>query len=225
MNLIPVIYENNEIVIVNKPAGAAVQGGEKIAHPLDEELPKQLGYKIYLVHRLDRDTAGLLIVAKTPAAAAKWIKLIGEKQVHKEYCAVCIGTPRNGKKGTITASVEQNGVEKNAVTYYEVTAAVQIPVTDSDETKKSYTLSMLHLTLGTGRMHQLRIHLAKAGCPIAGDDQHGDFRVNKLLRRAAGIKQLMLAAVKLTIPLDGKLQTFEIPLPAHMQNIFDTYFA
>ena len=85
MNDIPIIYQNPEIFIINKKSGMPVQGGEKIAHPLDEELAKQVGQKVYLVHRLDKDTEGLMIVAKTPAAASKWTKLIGKRI----YSCVC----------------------------------------------------------------------------------------------------------------------------------------
>ena len=87
---IPIIYDNSEIFIINKKAGMSVQGGEKVSHPLDEELSRQTGQKVYLVHRLDKDTSGLMIVAKTPAAANKWTKLIGSKEVEKEYIAICI---------------------------------------------------------------------------------------------------------------------------------------
>ena len=70
MNPVSIIYENSEIIIINKPQGVAVQGGQNIAHPLDRELPQQLGYPVYLVHRLDQETQGLLVVAKTPHAGA-----------------------------------------------------------------------------------------------------------------------------------------------------------
>ena len=71
-------------------------------------------------------------------------------------------------------------------------------------------LSKISLILQTGRMHQIRIHLAKQGCPIAGDDQHGNFKLNKLLKKAAGIRHLQLFSVKLTIPLKEGLRSFEI---------------
>jgi 23S rRNA pseudouridine955/2504/2580 synthase len=78
--------------------------------------------------------------------------------------------------------------------------------------------------LETGRMHQIRIHLAKEGCPVAGDDQHGNFRMNKMLRKAAGVKRLMLAAVTLTVPLENDVRVFTAPLPDHMQSFCDSYF-
>ena len=220
MKQIPILYENDEILLINKAAGVAVQGGEKIVHPLDAELSLQEGYKVYLVHRLDRETAGILVVAKNPAAAAKWTKLIGSGRVTKEYRAVCVGIPNGGKTGTITEHIVQHGQDKCAITQYKVLSTGVIGM-DDDEDRR--TLSLLSLTLGTGRMHQIRIHLAKIGCPIAGDDRHGDFKANKLLRKTAGIKRLMLASCRLTLPLGNENATFTIPLPDYMQRIIDKF--
>ena len=225
--IIPVIYENQEILIINKKQGLAVQGGEKIKNPLDKILPEQLGYPVYLVHRLDMETSGLMVVAKSPKAAAKWTDLISRKEVIKEYNAICSGCPER-RKGVFSASIMDRGVKKTALTYYDVvtSAELKVPVTGesgAEEGQESIRLSLLHLTLGTGRMHQIRIHLAENGFPIAGDDRHGDFKLNKLLKKCAGIKRLMLASVKLTVPVDGKPVVFEIPLPEHMKKISDAY--
>jgi 23S rRNA pseudouridine955/2504/2580 synthase len=218
MKTIPIIYENNEILIVNKPAGIAVQGGEGISNPLDRIFSEQVGYKIYLVHRLDQDTAGLMVVAKSPAAAAKWTKLIAGHEVRKEYDAVCIGKLAR-KNGVIAEEIVQHKDEKKAVTHYIVTAEGSVTCADGTV----LPVSLVHLTLETGRMHQIRIHLAKLGCPVAGDDQHGNFRQNKLLRKAAGVKRLMLASVSLSIPAGGRdtadaagQKVFTVPLPEHM---------
>ncbi len=220
-----ILYENSEILLINKPNGVSVQGGAGISYPLDETLSEQLGYKIYLVHRLDKDTAGILIVAKNAPAAAKWTKLIAGDDVQKEYYAVCIGTPAvKGKKkakGVLTGTVEAHGRIQQAQTFFEVekTGTVSVPNSDLERVE----LSLVHITLGTGRMHQIRIQMAKAGAPLAADDQHGNFKMNKILRKC-GIKKLQLAAVRLTIPLGGKACTFEIPLPEHIQktvNAFD----
>ena len=202
--IIPIIYENSEIFIINKKAGMSVQGGEKIAHPLDEELAKQVGQKVYLVHRLDKDTSGLMIVAKTPAAANKWTKLIAGKEVEKEYIAVCIGTLAQ-KQGVINEEIVQHGQTKKAVTHYKVLEEQTV-----EWEGQKIVLSKVSLILQTGRMHQIRIHLAKQGCPIAGDDQHGNFKLNKILRKAAGIKHLQLFSVCLTIPLKEGRQSFKI---------------
>lgn len=223
MNPIPIIYEDTEIFIINKPAGMPVQGGEKIAHPLDEEFAKQVGSKVYLVHRLDKDTAGLMIVAKSPAAANKWTRLIGSKDVKKQYIAICCGK-LNQKKGVISESLVQHGIKKNAVTNYTVEKEWSVEMTEASENNEAaqkicFDLCKIRLLLETGRMHQIRIHLAKQNCPIAGDDQHGNFKLNKQLKKYLKIKQLLLCAVELTVPLNGKNTTFKIDLPEHMAKI------
>ena len=251
MNLIPIIYENEEIIVINKAAGMPVQGGEKIVHSLDRELSVQMGYKIYLVHRLDKDTSGLMIVAKSSAAANKWIKLISSHQVKKEYKAVCIGKPKSSS-GKIKENIEEFGVKKFAVTEYRLEKSFFVspkkkPADSSDsvenvsgkpleknqkiaaQSEKSgvlqngekIELSLVQLKLETGRMHQIRIHLAKSGCPIAGDDKHGNFRLNKVLRKIAGVKSLLLCSFRLVLPLDEGKREFEIDLPSHIKKVLD----
>lgn len=209
MNQIQILFENEEILVINKPAGLAVQGGENISHSLDKDFSQELGYKIFLVHRLDKETCGLMIVAKTSVAAGKWTKLISSKMVRKEYIALCAGTMKQ-KKGIIDENLIQHGEAKNAITNYFVEEEKSFPVTDG-----SVTISKIRLLLQTGRMHQIRIHLSKQGCPICMDDQHGNFKVNKILKKELKIKRMLLASVKLTIPMDGKEKVFEIPLPEH----------
>ena len=209
--MIPIIYENDEIIIINKPAGLAVQGGQGVVHSVDRDFAEQLGYKIYLVHRLDKDTSGLMIVAKTPLAAGKWTKLIGSKIARKEYLALCAGKMPS-KSGIIKEDVIQHGESKAAVTHYRVEKEWTVPY-ENENGAGEIPLCLIRLQLETGRMHQIRIHLAKNNCPIAGDDQHGNFKVNKLLKKVCKIKRLQLAAVKLTIPLEGKEKVFEIEIP------------
>ena len=213
MNTIPIVYENEEIIIINKPAGVSVQGGEGVAHPLDRELPKQIGHEIFLVHRLDKDTSGLMIAAKTKAAAAAWSKLVASRAVKKEYDALCIGI-FSERKGVITDDVVQHGTAKRAVTKYAVSAVCKI---DCGEERLS--LSLVHLTLETGRMHQIRIHLAKKGCPVALDDKHGNFAKNKLLKKYFGAKRLLLCASQLTFPLSGKEKIVRIALPDYFEKL------
>lgn len=233
MKAISVIFENDEILLVNKSSGLAVQGGKGISHPLDEELSRQLGYKIHLVHRLDKDTEGILIVAKSAASASKWTKLISSKEVQKEYSAISFGLPRvNGKilkEGLLESNIEAHGREVFAKTYFSVLKSADVIIEkkvegqeDSGE-KIKMQLSLINLKLATGRMHQIRIQMAEAGAPLCGDDLHGNFKLNKILKKE-GCKKLCLAARKLTIPLDGKMRTFEIPLPDHMQSLIDRFF-
>ena len=214
-----ILYENDEILLINKPNGVSVQGGKGISHPLDTELSTQLGYKIHLVHRLDKDTSGILVVAKNSRAAAKWTNLIAQKEVKKEYIAITIGKPlvdgKPSEKGRIRGTVEAHGRTQEAYLDFTVEKSGVIAA-ESQTDESQIALSLVHIVLGTGRMHQIRIQLAKNGAPIAADDQHGDFKKNKLLRRV-GIKKLCLAAFRLTIPVDGKERVFEIPLPEHIQ--------
>lgn len=222
MNKISILYEDDEILLVNKEYGVSVQGGAGIAHPLDEELSNQLGYKIFLVHRLDRETSGILIVAKNSKAAAKWTNLISTDQVKKEYTALCFGTPvLNGKpctKGKLSGTVEAHGRLQEAVTFFEVVKSGQVTLEPGEDGISTVLdISCLHITLGSGRMHQIRIQMAKAMCPLLADDKHGNFKMNKKARKI-GVKKLHLAATRLTVPVDGKPRTFEIPLPDHMKS-------
>ena len=208
-----VLFEDSEILLINKKYGICVQGGAGVSHSLDEELSKQCGYKIHLVHRLDKDTEGILVVAKNAQAAAKWTRLIGEKSAKKEYYAWCAGIPQiNGrecKNGKLVSNIEQHGRKVSAELFYDIIEEKKISLEE-----KELTVFLVHIVLGTGRLHQIRIQFAKAGAPLLADDQHGDFKLNKLLRKA-GIKKLQLCAKRLTLPLNGKERTFEIDLPSH----------
>lgn len=237
MNEVPVIYENDEILIINKPCGLAVQGGEGIVHSVDRILPGQLGYPVHLVHRLDKETSGLLVVAKTPAAASKYITLLQQHDVKKEYAAIAAGCPKSGK-GRLSDTISRRGREQSAVTFYELvkSTSIRIPADDASgfqgilpdlppslsSEDGSLQFSLLHLTLGTGRMHQIRIHLAQNGFPILADDKYGNFKINKFLQKQFHIKKLALAAIRLTLPVDGKTRTFEVDLPSHMSDALHT---
>ncbi|HBD67897.1 MAG TPA: RNA pseudouridine synthase [Treponema sp.] len=216
MSPLSVLFEDDELLIINKPASLAVQGGKGIFHSLDNELSEQVGYRVHLVHRLDKETSGILLVAKNSTAAAKWTNLIGQKEVVKEYLALCIGQPLiKGKplsKGVFTTSVTAHGKTQNAKTDFEVLASGIVA---------DLPLSLLRLTLGTGRMHQIRIQLAQNGCPIVADDQHGNFKLNKVLSKA-GIKKLCLCAFRVTLPLKKEgVKTLSVPLPAHFQKALE----
>lgn len=229
---IPILYETDEIFVINKPAGVSVQGGAGISHPLDAEFSRQVGFKVFLVHRLDKETCGLMLVAKSAAAASRWISLVASRQVQKEYTAVCMGIPVLGGKpcrsGTIRASVSKNGRELPAVTDFSVEKTRSVSFytgegfpeqDDASGTgsggKISLELSLVRLLLGTGRTHQIRIHLASVRAPVCGDDKYGNFRLNKAARKQLGIKNLLLCASGLSIPVDGTFRRFEIPLPPY----------
>lgn len=227
MNNVPVIYENDEILIVNKPCGLAVQGGEGIVHSVDRVLPEQLGYPVHLVHRLDKETSGLLVVAKTAQAASKYITLLQQHNVRKEYAAIAAGCPKS-RKGQLTDSITKRGREQSASTSYELVKRAEA-VCDAETLPSGIIskdgrleFSLLHLTLGTGRMHQIRIHLAQNGFPIIADDKYGNFKLNKLLQKQFHVRKLALAAIRLTLPVNGELMTFETGLPPHMTQALES---
>jgi 23S rRNA pseudouridine955/2504/2580 synthase len=204
-----VLFENDDIIAVNKPAGLASQGGSGVTRSADRLLAAQTGGKIFPLHRLDKDTAGVLAAAKSAEAARLWARLLGSRQVKKEYLALCLGT-LPAPSGELSTPAGK-GRAKDALTEYRVLA-----VSETDP-----VFSAVRLTLCTGRTHQIRIHLADAHCPIAGDDKYGDFGANRAIRKAFGIKKLQLAALRLTVPLAGKPFVIEAPLPPHIREALE----
>ena len=208
MNTIPIVYENEEIIIINKPAGVSVQGGEGIAHPLDKELPKQTGHEIFLVHRLDKDTSGLIITAKN-RDAEEWLgQQFARRFVQKEYIAIVKGRPpalagdiktqiiRDPKNRKRFKAATQTEDGKSARTIYRCIASYG-------------NYSLMRVRLKTGRTHQIRVHMKYIGCPILGDTVYG--KKDDVFPEA----RLMLHAKKLTIRLPGKkkFSTFRSAVP------------
>lgn len=202
MKDIPVLYDGSDILVVNKPSGIAVQGGEGVTVTALDILERQTGTKIYPVHRLDKDTAGILVVARTPAAARAYTAHIAEGSLVKRYQAVCFGVPAK-KKGLIRSPIGRPGEEKPAETSYSLEA-------------EANGASLFSLELGTGRMHQIRVHLASIGCPIIADDKYGDFKKNREARSTLKIRKLQLVACSLSLPVAGEIRQFSVPLPEHM---------
>lgn len=215
---IPIVYEDEAICIVNKPFGIPVQGGSHIAICLTEILSKQLRTEIFPVHRLDKETSGLLVTAKSAAAARSCRALFESQAVEKEYLALCFGNFEHSvnkktlksspKEGIIDMPIMENGTLKPASSAYKLLAG-----TDA--------YSLFSVRLHTGRMHQIRIHLAGIGCPIIGDDKHGNFALNKKLWKTARIKKLQLCAYRLRFPIGGMPHLFTIPIPEHIQAAID----
>ena len=224
--MLEILFENEEIRIINKPYGLASQGGEGIKNSVDTLLEQETEKKCYLVHRLDKETAGILVTAKDPKSAAKWTHLIGTKKVSKIYHAFVFGVPKE-KSGTIHQIIEEKGCKKDAVTKFRVLKVF------NDYPARSQTecpISLLELTLETGRMHQIRKHLAMNSCPIINDDKHGDFKKNKAFQKSTAtsevgsIKKMMLTAKKLILPQETKIAQIEIPYSQHFQDLLE-YFS
>ena len=211
-----VIYKDENIIVINKPSGLAVQGGTNTLRHVDgmleglrfemEEAPK-------LVHRIDKDTSGVLVLARTRKSAEVLTKAFKERDLHKTYLALVRGVPK-AKEGEIKAPLEKAGEKmqvlsegKKAVTQYRVL----------DETGELF--SLIEASPLTGRSHQIRAHLEYIGCPIVGDDTYfGQTRK----RFAELADKLFLHAYK--IDLSGiyhKKQIITAPVPEHFRQAFD----
>ncbi|MDR2397777.1 MAG: RNA pseudouridine synthase [Spirochaetaceae bacterium] len=187
MKSLAVLFENHACMVLNKPAGLPVQGGARVGASLDRILQEQWSPRPLLVHRLDKDTSGLILVAKNREAAARLSRLFTQHRgVSKQYLAVCAGRPPKDSD-LIRSALTIGGTEKYAETRYTRLCG------DAD-------FSLLAVELGTGRMHQIRRHLAQIGNPILGDDKYGRFALNKELRKSRGLTKLLLHASRLIIP-------------------------
>jgi len=209
---IEILYEDDNIMVINKPAGLAVQGGEGVKTSLDAILAELRTPVPLLVHRLDKDTSGVLLTAKGRENAARFSRLLNSAKIKKQYIAICAGLPKN-EKGVITDKLLIHGNLKTSETRYKV-------LKTSVFTEESLEYSALELELGTGRMHQIRRHLAMIGNPILGDDKYGDFALNKKLHKNVGLKRLLLHASRLIIKDDVNVD-IQAPLPEYFIRFYD----
>jgi 23S rRNA pseudouridine955/2504/2580 synthase len=212
MKNIEILYEDDNIMVVNKPAGLAVQGGKGVKTSLDAILAEIRTPTPLLVHRLDKDTSGVLLTAKGRENAARFSRLLNSSKITKRYIAICAGHPKN-EKGVITDKLLIHGNLKSSQTRYKV-------LKSSVFTEEALEYSALELELGTGRMHQIRRHLAMNGNPILGDDKYGDFALNKRLRKSVGLKRLLLHAFRLIIKDEVNVD-IHAPLPEYFLSFYN----
>lgn len=213
------LFQDSRVVGVNKPAGVSVQGGSGVDESLEDQLQQlaRPGRKIRLVHRLDRDTSGVLIAAKTQPAAAFLSAAFAERAVHKTYFAlVCAGSPLP-KEGEIAAPLIKTPGKIDVMKLAQPgEAGAQDALTRYRTVQSVDGAALLALEPVTGRMHQLRAHLASIGCPIAGDGKYGGlFRVANV-----SVSRLMLHALRLDAPHpEGARLCIEAPLPGEFLHI------
>lgn len=220
-----ILYEDDDIYVFNKPHGLASQGGTGTKRHMDgllKSLPNKKGETPRLVHRLDRDTSGCLVVAKTKAAASHFGAVFRSRSARKIYWAIVAGNPQP-KQGRIscflakqaTPDGEQMVVVENghpgavhSTSYYSVTDIA------------GRRFAWVTLKPVTGRTHQLRVHMAQLGTPIIGDPRY--FNIENW-EPAPGLGEgLHLHARRIALPLrNGKRLDISAPLPPHMQQSFD----
>jgi 23S rRNA pseudouridine955/2504/2580 synthase len=218
---VPILYEDDALIAIDKPAGLAVHGGSGVAHGLIEQLraARPQARMLELVHRLDRDTSGVLLVAKQRAALVALHGALREGAVDKRYVVLVGGRWRDAlrrvraplhkfstREGERRVRVDTGGRE--AETVFRRMAAW---------TSREPPLALLEAELLTGRTHQIRVHLQHIGFALAGDDKYGDFAWNKALHRE-GLRRMFLHARMLALahPVSGVPMRLEAPLPADL---------
>ena len=214
-----IAWEDEALIVIDKPAGVAVHGGSGVSFGVIEQLrrARPLAKFLELAHRLDRDTSGLLIVAKKRMALTKLHDQFRDGGISKRYLALVKGRWRN----------ELQHVRLPLHKY--LTAEGERRVSVNPEGKASHSIvrlvarwenfSLVEVELKTGRTHQIRVHLAHLGFPIAGDDKYGDFPLNKALQKT-GLGRMFLHAAKLALPhpLSAAPLALESPLPAELRS-------
>jgi 23S rRNA pseudouridine955/2504/2580 synthase len=255
MKGIAVLFENDELLVLNKPAGLPVQGGAGVGSSLDSLLTAAYKNRPFLVHRLDKDTSGVIVTAKTKESATACSALFAAPTVtalagtasvsavptdatsadtdtadlHKRYLALCAGML--DKKGIISETLLVKGRELAAETSYSSLGCANFlpekpggfPPESPPDFPFSGPVSLLELKPATGRMHQIRRHLASLNCPVLGDDKYGNFSLNKRLRKSIGLKRLLLHAVSIYLPPSLVKGGIEIhaPLPDYFRAVME----
>lgn len=211
---LPVVHEDAVLLVMDKPSGIAVHGGSGISHGVIESLraARPQAKFLELAHRLDRDTSGLLLVAKKRSALLELHRQLREGEVEKTYVAAVQGRWCGGARelsASLHKYVTASGERRVSVRDDGLRAVTRIrPLAAGDR------FSLLEVGLLTGRTHQIRVHLAHAGHPVLGDDKYGDFELNRTLA-TQGVKRLMLHAQRLVFrhPSSGERVRFEAPWP------------
>jgi 23S rRNA pseudouridine955/2504/2580 synthase len=217
----PILFEDDALLAVDKPAGLAVHGGSGVSHGLIERLrhARPEAKFLELVHRLDRDTSGVLLVAKKRAALVALHEQLREGRTDKRYLVLVRGKWRDAVRAvelSLTKFVTGDGERRVRVEREGQTARTVFRLVRKWPAAEP-PVALLEAELDTGRTHQIRVHLTHIGFPLAGDDKYGDFAWNKALARQ-GLKRMFLHAQRISFahPATGATLTIESPLPAEL---------
>jgi len=221
-----IIHQDEHMLVIGKPSGMAVHGGSGLSFGVIEALrASRLDETLELAHRLDRDTSGLLLVARTRPALRILHELLRDGQVEKKYLTLVKGSWDLGTKlidapllthtrvgGERTVKVAANG--KPSLTTFAPVDFFGARAT------------MLDVTLGTGRTHQIRVHAAHTGHPVSGDDKYGDHEHNAAMREM-GLERIFLHSQSLSFEWPGsrKNYAFSLPLPLDLAQVLENLAA
>jgi 23S rRNA pseudouridine955/2504/2580 synthase len=220
----PIIYEDEALLALNKPSGVAVHGGSGVSFGVIEQMRRARPQAKFLelVHRLDRETSGVLLLAKKRSALTAMHEIMREGNSDKRYYALVLGQWKNAKQhvklplhkfdtpqGEKRVMVREDGQASHTIFTLQKSWAPQ---------DGGIGFSLLEAQLKTGRTHQIRVHLSHLGFPIAGDDKYGDFARNKALMKQ-GLKRMFLHAhsIAFTHPLTGEPMHLTAPLPKELE--------
>jgi 23S rRNA pseudouridine955/2504/2580 synthase len=230
----PLIHEDDAFLAIDKPAGVAVHGGSGVSFGAIEQIrqARPQARFLELVHRLDRETSGLLLIAKKKSALTALQDQFRERSTGKTYLALVKGAwparlkvldeplhkfllPDGERRVKVTSRDDPEGMR--SITLVKVASRLHAPAGLEAAAPQGFTL--LEVTIKTGRTHQIRVHLAHAGHPIAGDDKYGDFELNRQLQRT-GLKRMFLHAWRLAFrhPLTDEPVELQTELPSDLQS-------
>ena len=216
-----VIYEDAHVLVLNKPAGLSSQGGRIAANTLDDLLAafaKSNGKRPRLIHRLDRDTSGVILTARTQPGAAFLGKAMMARRIRKTYLAIVAPGAPDPREGLIEASLRRESQGREA--YTRICPPDHPDAQDASTRYRTLQAgsgaALLELSPRTGRMHQIRVHLASIGRPIAGDPRYG----GALMLAGQPVPRLMLHAAALSFPHPaGGERKVSAPIPDDMAAI------
>jgi 23S rRNA pseudouridine1911/1915/1917 synthase len=225
-----IVFKDRALLVINKPAGMVVHPGAGVAgHTLQNALlaldPKlAVVPRAGIVHRLDKDTSGLLVVARTPEAQTALVAALAEREVERHYIALCSGVMTGG--GTVDEPIGRHRTQR---TRMAVRSDGRPAVTHYRVLKRFRSHTMVRAELETGRTHQIRVHLAHIGYPLVGDPVYGGRRrvpagaTAGLLGALAAFKRQALHAARLKLehPVTGREMEWEVPMPADLTHLIE----
>ena len=209
----PVVFEDDALLVIDKPAGVAVHGGSGVSFGVIEQLRRARPEAKFLelVHRLDRETSGVLLIAKKRSALTAMHEIMREGNSDKRYLTLVVGDWKNARQHVKLPLYKFDTPQGEKRVMVREDGQSSHTVFNLKQSFGNYTL--LEAELKTGRTHQIRVHLSHLGFPIAGDDKYGDFALNKELAKK-GLKRMFLHAHSISFnhPLSGEPMTIVSPL-------------